>query len=141
MPSLKDFVSAWLKGKVRLAPITDLLEIQPVAVEEGLARVTMNAGKAHHNAMGTVHGGIFLDLADVAMGVALATLMEDGEGFTTLEAHASYLRPVLEARLTALARVIRRGKASAYVECEILDGDQLVAKVASTCLIRKGGAP
>ncbi|MDQ0884238.1 acyl-coenzyme A thioesterase PaaI-like protein [Peribacillus sp. V2I11] len=35
--------------------------------------------------MGTVHGGILCDLADAAMGVAYATLLNEHETFTTVE--------------------------------------------------------
>ena len=38
--------------------------------EPGLARVSMMATPAMHNPVGTVHGGVYCDLADMAMGIA-----------------------------------------------------------------------
>lgn len=134
----RQMVEAWLAGTRELAPITELLGIVPVSVDEGVAVAAMEADHRHHNAMGTVHGGIFCDLSDVAMGVALATVVKEGETFTTLGLQASYFRAVRRSRLEATARVVRRGSASAYVECDVHDGDgKHVAKVASTCLFRE----
>lgn len=131
-------VEAWLAGERELAPITRLLGIVPVSVGEGEAVVAMDAGEAHHNAMGTVHGGVFCDLADVAMGVALATVVADGETFITLGLDAKYFKAVRASRLEATARVLRRGGSTAYLECDIHDaGGHHVARLASTCLMRR----
>jgi uncharacterized protein (TIGR00369 family) len=136
MTAFKDIIEKWMKGETELAPVTKLLGIKPVSWEEGRARVEMRAGSAHHNALGTVHGGIFTDLADVAMGVAFASTLGVGESFATLELHTHYFVPVREGRLAAEARVMRRGSEVSYVECEIKDdAGRLVAKTASTCMI------
>jgi uncharacterized protein (TIGR00369 family) len=138
MSRLSQFVEKWLAGKRELAPITSLLGVRPVALGEGEARVELTAGEHLHNAMGTVHGGIFCDLADVAMGAALATVTSDGESFTTLQLQMSYLLPVANGRLSAHARVIRRGRGTAHLECDLEDGEgRLVARASSVCAIRQ----
>ena len=140
MSQLSQFVEKWLAGDLELAPITALLGVRPVSLGEGEARIEMTAGKHLHNAMGTVHGGIFSDLADVAMGAALATATTEGESFTTLELHMSYFLPVVEGRLSAHARVIRRGRGTAHLECDLEDGEgRLVARASSVCAIRQAG--
>ena len=107
---------------------------------EGEAKIELTAGKHLHNAMGTVHGGIFCDLADVAMGAALATLTAEGESFSTLQLQMSYLLPVVEGSLSAHARVVRRGRTTAYLECDLEDGEgRLVARATSVCGIRQAG--
>jgi uncharacterized protein (TIGR00369 family) len=129
-----DLVRRWRGGETELAPITALLGVRPVSLGDGEAEVEMIADARHHNAMGTVHGGVFLDLADVAMGVALATLLDAGEGFATVGANVAYLRPVRQARLTAAARVVHRGRTTAHLECEVTDADgRPVARVTSIC--------
>lgn len=138
MKGPRQMVDAWLAGTRELAPITELLGVEPVAVEHGEAVVAMEAGPAHHNAMGTVHGGVFCDLADVAMGVALATVVEERESFTTLHLEASYFRAVRGSRLEARAKVLRRGGSSAHVECDVFDAEgRHVARISSTCLFRR----
>lgn len=138
MSALGDLVRTWLAGEVELAPITELLDIRPVTIERGLARLEMPVGVRLHNAMGTVHGGVFCDLADVAFGVAFATVAEDGEAFSTVQLQMSYLQPVREGRLIATATVLRRGRTTAHLECEIHDeAHALVAKAISLVAIRR----
>src|SRR4030095_12453088 len=99
-----------LAGELELAPITELLGVRPVSLGDGEARIELTTGKRLHNAMGTVHGGIFCDVADVAMGAALAPVVAEGESFSTLQLQMSYFLPVVEGRLSAHARVVRRGR-------------------------------
>lgn len=140
MSQLSKYVEKWLAGDLELAPITALLGVRPVSLGEGEARIEMTTGERLHNAMGTVHGGILCDLADVAMGAALATLTAEGESFATLQLQMSYLLPVVDGRLAAHARVIRRGRGTAYLECDLEDGEgRLVARATSVCAIRQTG--
>jgi uncharacterized protein (TIGR00369 family) len=92
MPKLSDLVEKWLAGDLELAPITKLLEVRPISLGDGEARVEMTASNRLHNAMGTLHGGGVADLADVAMGAALATIAAEGESFTTLQMQMRLLR-------------------------------------------------
>jgi len=137
---LGDTVARWLAGEIELAPITKLLGVRPVAIGDGRAEVELAADERLHNAMGTLHGGVLLDLADVAMGVAMATALDDGETFSTLSSSIAYLRPVRRDRLTAAARVVHRGKTTGHLECDVRDGEgRLVARVGSVCAIRAPG--
>jgi len=135
-----ELVARWVAGETGLAPITDLLGVRPVAAGDGEARVELDAGPRLHNALGTLHGGVLLDLADVAMGVALATAVDEGETFATLFSSISYLRPVREGLLTASARVVHRGRTAAHLECDVHDeAGGLVARVGSVCAVRPAG--
>ena len=135
---LSQYVEKWLAGDLELAPITKLLGVRPLSLGEGEARIELTAGKHLHNAMGTVHGGILCDLADVAMGAALATATAEGESFTTVQLQMSYFLPVVEGRLSAHARVVRRGRGTAHLECDLEDAEgRLVARASSVCTIRQ----
>jgi uncharacterized protein (TIGR00369 family) len=137
---LAGLLERWRAGEIELAPVTSLLGVRPVAFGDGEARLAMTAGRQHHNAMGTVHGGILCDLADAAMGVALATLTADGESFTTLQLQMSYFLPVVEGHLAARARVVRRGRTTAHLDCDLADADgRLFARATSVCAIRRQG--
>jgi uncharacterized protein (TIGR00369 family) len=138
MSDLAKYVEKWLAGQLELAPITTLLGVRPISLGQGEAKIELTAGKHLHNAMGTLHGGIFCDLADVAIGAALATVTAEGESFSTLQLQMSYFLPVVEGRLTAHARVVRRGRGTAHLECDLEDGEgRLVAKATSVCAIRQ----
>ncbi|HBX42490.1 MAG TPA: PaaI family thioesterase, partial [Deltaproteobacteria bacterium] len=113
----------------------------PVSFGEGKAVFEMEAGSRHHNPMGTVHGGILCDIADAAMGFAFASTLGPGETFTTLELKINFLRPVVEGRLTASARVAHRGRTIGMVECDVVNSEgKPVARAASTCQVLRGEA-
>jgi uncharacterized protein (TIGR00369 family) len=116
------------------------------SIEPGHAVFQMDADERHHNPMGTLHGGVYCDLADAAMGYAYASTLGDGETFTTIELKINFLRAVRKATLTAEARVVKAGSTIGYVECDVKDQTgKLVARVASTCmklkLENKSGLP
>ncbi len=105
------------------------------SVEPGHAVFGMEADERHHNPMGTLHGGVYCDLADAAMGYAYAATLGEGETFTTIELKINFLRAVKKATLTAETRVVKAGGTLGYVECEVKDEQgRLVAKAASTCM-------
>jgi uncharacterized protein (TIGR00369 family) len=67
-----------------------------------------------------------------------STLGED-ESFTTLELKANYFKPVWDARLTATARLVKRTRTIAFIECDVVDEkESLVARVSSTCMVLRG---
>jgi uncharacterized protein (TIGR00369 family) len=115
--------------------VTELLGIRPVEIGDGKAVLEMEAGRPHHNVFGTVHGGLLCALADVAMGLALATKLEN-EGFSTLQQQMEHVRSRSEARLTARAQVVHRGRRVAHLRSSIADADgNLVAEASSVCLV------
>ncbi len=137
MSKLRALVEKWLAGEIDLAPIATLLQVRPISLGEGEARVELHATERLHNAMGTLHGGVFCDLADVAMGTALATIAADGESFSTLQMQMSYFAPIVNGTVSAHARVVRRGRGTAHLECDLEDADKrLVARATSVYAIR-----
>src|SRR3954468_9246616 len=122
-------------------PVGRLIGFAMKSIEPGHAIFEMEADERHHNPMGTLHGGVYCDLADAAMGFAYASVLEEGEKFTTIELKINFLRAVQKATLTAEARVVKAGSTLGYVECEVKDQTgKLVAKAASTCMkLRRDG--
>ena len=124
-----------LRGEAPPPPIGRLLGFALVSIEPGHAVFEMEADERHHNPMGTLHGGIYCDLADAAMGYAYAATLGEGEAFTTIELKINFLRAVRKATLTAEARVVKAGSTVGYVECDVKDQTgKLVARAASTCM-------
>lgn len=116
-------------------PVSRLIGFVMKSIEPGHAIFEMEADKRHHNPMGTLHGGIYCDLADAAMGFAYAATLAEGETFTTIELKINFFGAVRNATLTAEARVMKAGNTLGYVECEVKDQTgKLVAKAASTCM-------
>jgi uncharacterized protein (TIGR00369 family) len=116
-------------------PVGRLLGFVLKSIEPGHAIFEMEVDERHHNPMGTMHGGIYCDLADAAMGFAYASTLDDGETFTTIELKINFLGAVRKATLTAEANVVKAGRTLGYIECEVKDQTgKLVAKAASTCM-------
>ncbi len=136
----QEVLDGWVNRGVQVAPIGTLLGFRFTSFEEGRVQVEMDVGPRHHNPMGIVHGGIFCDLADAAMGMAFATTLADDESFATLQLQASYLRAVREGRLIATGRVVHRGRTVGHTDCEIVDGEgRPVARLTSVCSVLQVG--
>ena len=141
MPKPLDAIHRVLRGVASPPPIATLLGFTLKAIEPGRAVVAFEASERHANPLGTLHGGVLCDLADLAMGWAYAATVAEGESFTTLELKINFLRPVWEGRLVAVASVIKGGRTIGLVECDVTDDqDRLVARASSTCMTLRGDA-
>jgi uncharacterized protein (TIGR00369 family) len=137
--TLLERVRAMIAGQAPNPPVADLVGFRIVEAEPGRAVFVLDAGPQHANPMGTLHGGILCDLADAAMGIAYASTLEEGESFTTLELKINFFKPIWTARLTATARIVKRGKTVGMTECDVLDEKgTLVARASSTCMTLAG---
>ena len=131
----------WISGELPPPPIAQLIGFRPIAFdfENGEVILEFDAAEKHTNPMGTLHGGVLCDVADLAMGMAFAATLEDDESFTTLELKINFLRPVFKEKLLAYGRVVKRGKSVGMVECDVKNSaGALVAKVSSTCMVLRG---
>jgi uncharacterized protein (TIGR00369 family) len=135
MTTMREQGQKVLRGEAGPPPIARLLGFTMKALEPGHAVFEMEVDERHHNPMGTLHGGVYCDLADAAMGYAYAATLAEGETFTTIELKINFLRAVRRSTLTADAKVIRAGSSVGYVECDVTDRDgKLIARAASTCM-------
>jgi len=126
-------------GELAPPPIAQHLGLRATHAELGAAVIELDADSRLANPMGTLHGGVICDLSDLAMGMAMATTLEDDESFTTLDLNAKYLKPVWKTRLRATATVVKRTRTLGLIECDVVDeGGSLVARVLSTCMVLRG---
>ncbi len=140
MATMLDMIRRMMRGELPPPPIAGLVGFTIVSVEPGRVTCRMETDPARHaNPMGTVHGGILCDIADAAMGLAHASLLKEGESFTTRELKINFLRPVWKATLTAVADVVKAGSTVSLVECTITDEQgRMIARASSTCLTLRG---
>ncbi len=139
--SFQEWLARVQRGEAPPAPIATLLGFDVIMAEGGEATAILSADHRLANPMGTLHGGVICDIADAAMGCALASTLAPGESFTTIELKANFFKPIWNARLTAHARIVRRTQSLAYIECDVTDDQvSLVARVASTCMVLRGAA-
>jgi uncharacterized protein (TIGR00369 family) len=121
------------------APIADFLGWTMTAIAPGRATMELDVDERLANPMGTLHGGVLCDIADAAMGIAYASELERGESFTTLELKINFMKPVWRGHLRAEGKVVKRGRTTGLVECDVFDEKgSLVARASSTCLTLRG---
>jgi uncharacterized protein (TIGR00369 family) len=136
-----DVFRAVVAGELDPPPVAQLVGMRMTEVEPGRVVFELDAGPQHASPLGTVHGGIMCDLADAALGCSHASLLEDGETFTTLELKINFLKPVWSGRLVAEARSLRFGRTIGLSDCRVTDEHgSLVAYATSTLLTLRGDA-
>ena len=113
------------------------LGIELVSLKPGEAIFEMLAKPEQSNFTGTLHGGVMVDISDVAMGIAAATLIDESKSFTTIDLQTHFFRPVfMGTKLRAVGKVVKQGTTIFYTECELWDENQkLVAKTNSNLMI------
>src|SRR6266404_8632499 len=78
-------------------------------------------------------GGSLCDIADAAMGMALASTLAPDKSFTMIELKINFYHRVCEARLRAEGRLVQRCNTIGYIESEIMDeGGRVIANASST---------
>ena len=139
MPKMLDLIEQVMRGEIPPPPIATLIGFTLASIEPGRSVIEFEATERHANPMGTLHGGVFCDIADAAMGMAYASRLDEGETFTTLELKMSFIRPVWTGKLRAEGRVLDGGRTIGLVECHIRDArERLVAHATSTCMTLRG---
>lgn len=122
-----------LAGEIDAAPVAQLVGFELTAAEEGKVTVELDAGPQHSSPPGTLHGGVLCDIADAAMGMALFSLLPDGETFATVELKINFLKPIWTGKVTAVGTVVKQGKTISLCECNVTDdGGSLVAYATCT---------
>ncbi len=95
----------------------------------------MTAEERFCNPVGMLQGGFLSAMCDSAMGASSVTFAADRKVFSAnAELKISFLKAVrVGTELTCTARVISGGQRLAFVEAEVVDGDdRLVVKASST---------
>ena len=77
------------------------------------------------NPYGFAHGGLIFGLGDTAMGVLSKSTDKNA---VTLSSTISYLRPTVGSKAKAVAEIVKDGKKTCYLKCDIYDDkDRLTA--------------
>lgn len=118
---------------------TDFLSYLGLELEDtraGWARLSIGYREELKQPMGLMHGGVLASLADAAVAAALRDLVEPDERFVTIELKINFLRPVTSGKVTAEARILKKGRRIAVGEVDIWREDQtLAAKSIATYAI------
>ena len=88
---------------------------------EGWAEISFRASPATNNLYGIVHGGVWLVLADSAMGGAMGTVSDPAERIITGQADFRWLRALSGETIRARGRVVRRGRTLSHCAVDLFD--------------------
>jgi uncharacterized protein (TIGR00369 family) len=122
-----------LRRRIAASPFHAGFGISIEHAAAGEVRLGWEAGPDHRNLQGLVHGGILATLADIAMGLAVRTVVGPTRRHVTIDLHVQYLRPARPGRLEALGSVVRVGTHVGFAEGTVMDGDgRLLIRASGT---------
>jgi uncharacterized protein (TIGR00369 family) len=143
MPGLS-FWRAVADGQLPPPPITELLRMHVVEVEDGRVTFDFTPDVSMYNPLGMVHGGAVCTLLDTATGCAMHTTLPEGVSYTSVEIKVNYLKAVTvdSGTLTAVGTVVKAGSRIGFAEAEVTDASgKLVATATSTLLVIDSRSP
>lgn len=139
MAKMIDLMKMSMRGEAPPPNMATLIGFTVASIQPGQVVIELEATERHANPQGTLFGGVLAAIADAAMGMAYASILEEGETFSTLELKINFLKPVWNARLRALGKIVKGGRTIGLVECDVTDEKQsLVARASSTCMTLRG---
>lgn len=113
-----------------------------IRAEHGRAVFRMTVLDLHKQIHRVVHGGVVAMLADTAGGFASFLAAPTGSHVATIEMKINFLEPVADGEIEADARVLRQGRTTSVVDCNVTDQDgRLVGKALMTFSVRRPDAP
>lgn len=120
------------------SPYYQLLGMEVLEIKEGESKIQMPFKQDLTHPYRIVHGGAIASLADSSVAMALISLVEPKDRFTTIEFKINFFAPVSKGNLEAHAKIIHKGSKTAVGEVEVKNEEgKLVAKVIATYSIRR----
>lgn len=119
-------------------PCDDTLGITVESAENGVARGKWQVNETFINGRGVVMGGFLASAADIMMAYAIASQLDDTQGFASIDLHTTFHRPAFTGVVEVEARVERLGRAVAYLVADLVQNGKKVATSVSSVLIQNG---
>jgi uncharacterized protein (TIGR00369 family) len=125
-----------LRKRLRDSGITRHMGFVLAEATHGRVVIKMRVENKHLQAHGVVHGGVLASLADTAGGLASYMACAPGARVATIEMKINYLEAISEGSVTAVAEVVRIGRHTSVVDCDIRDHQKrLVGKALMTFFV------
>lgn len=132
-----DFLQQLIDGTLPAPPIGRTMGFLLKEVKPGFALFTCTPTFEHYNPIGSVHGGLAGTLLDSCMSCAIQTLLEKGQGYTTLEYRVHLVRGMTDktGEVRAEGKVVHSGRRVSTAEGRIIDAaGKLYAHGTTTCI-------
>jgi len=122
-----------LRRRIAASPFHAGFGISVEHATAGDVRLRWDAGPEHRNLQGLVHGGILATLVDIAMGLAIRTVVGPTRRHVTIDLGVHYLRPARPGRLEAAGTVVRVGTQVGFAEGSVTDATgRLLVRASGT---------
>ena len=92
----------------------------------GRGTVSLELSEKTLNPNGTVHGGVFFTLMDVAAGVSGVFKEEGNRKLVSQCASVYFLRPAVSGKITAKSQLIRDGRRTALSRVDVFDEENIL---------------
>ncbi|PYS52466.1 MAG: hypothetical protein DMF68_01450 [Acidobacteria bacterium] len=125
-----------IREAFRNVPFAQHLGIELGELKRGEASLHLSIRDEMRRNNGFVHGGVTASLADTAAAFAILTILEAEETTTTIDMTIHYMRPLVQGRASARARVLRAGRRIITISVDVLDESKTVAATALTTFIK-----
>ncbi len=114
-------------------PYAKFLGLQLGELGDGKVSIHLDIRDELKQNQGVVHGGAIASLIDTASAFALLTQIEIDERVTTTDLTIHYLRPAIDGRITATARIVRGGRRLFVLSVDVHnDASALIATAVTT---------
>ena len=135
----REMLEMMARGEIPPPPMAMTIPMRIKEVGEGSFVFEAEAGEAHLNPLGLVHGGFTATVLDSATGCAIHTLLGPGDVYSTLDLSLKMLKPVpREVALEGRARVLHLSSRVGVAEGSLRDEHgNLYAHATATCMIRR----
>lgn len=136
-----EIMQALVRGEFPAAEISGPMRFWLAEAEEGRCVFIGEPDESLRNPQGTTHGGWALALIDSAAGCAAHTTLPADVGYTTVETHGNFTRPILPdgGPVRAEGRVVNRGRTLITAEATLTDSQgRVLAHGGSTLMVLAG---
>jgi uncharacterized protein (TIGR00369 family) len=114
-------------------PFNQYLGVHVVRMEGGQAEAEIDLAPHHTNNRGVAHGGVVSSLLDSAMGAAVISAIPKEWWCATTALNVQFVAGAHAGALRATGKVVRRGRAIAFVQGDAHDADgRLIATAQGT---------
>ena len=117
-----------------VVPYAKFLGLDLCEIKSGEVSVCLDVREELKQNQGVVHGGAVASLIDTASAFAILTKLQTNERVTTTDLTIHYLRPIIEGRLVATAKIIRGGRRMFVVNVEVDNNGKLAATAVTSYL-------
>jgi uncharacterized protein (TIGR00369 family) len=122
-----------LRRRIAASPFHAGFGISVERASAGDVRLGWEARPDHRNLQGLVHGGILATLVDIAMGLAVRSVVGPTRRHVTIDLDVHYLRPARPGRLEAVGTVVRVGTQVGFAEGSVTDATgRLLVRASGT---------